>query len=268
MSAIGITRRHLTGWRPPLTPFTRPQLVPRPPLNTPNMTFSPSVISGGWPALPLRAITTYKVGPTWAACFGAGQARHAAARRDRSVTIQPRTPFSANYQTLTYTPAPAPALRNASVRPPATITPSDAGEPGQPGRVQQVAEADGEHQRGGDGGGAEGGAEDRRPDRDRCPAPAGLQRHLGPRWPPPASARPRQHGRNARERALPGPGPSPRAVPAVCAAVHAGTAQASMVKKAARAAPETVLAGARRVPTARSCSARPQSGGSAGPSGR
>jgi hypothetical protein len=125
----------------------------------------------------------------------------------------------------------------------ATITPSDAGEPGQPGRVQQVAEADGEHQRGGDGGGAEGGAEDRRPDRDRCPAPAGLQRHLGPRWPPPASARPRQHGRNARERALPGPGPSPRAVPAVCAAVHAGTAQASMVKKAARAAPETVLAG-------------------------
>jgi hypothetical protein len=69
MSKIRITRRHLTGWRPPLTPFTRPQLVPHPPLNTPNMILSPSVISRGRPALQLRAITTYKAGPTWAACF-------------------------------------------------------------------------------------------------------------------------------------------------------------------------------------------------------
>jgi hypothetical protein len=28
MTKIRITRRHLTGWRPPLTSFTRPQLVP------------------------------------------------------------------------------------------------------------------------------------------------------------------------------------------------------------------------------------------------
>jgi hypothetical protein len=54
------------------------------------------------------------------------------------------------------------------------------GEPGQPGCVEQVAEAGGEDQRDGQGGHAEGGAKDCRPNRDRRAAAAGLQRHPDP----------------------------------------------------------------------------------------
>ena len=65
-AVIDLARRYLTGWRPPLPPFAGRQLVIREPGNSPNRIMSPSVLSG-WPALLLRAVTSYEVDPAWAA---------------------------------------------------------------------------------------------------------------------------------------------------------------------------------------------------------
>jgi len=64
-AVIDLARRYLSGWRPPTLPFTGRQLVIRQALNTPNMIMSPSVLSG-WPALLLRAVTSYEVDRAWA----------------------------------------------------------------------------------------------------------------------------------------------------------------------------------------------------------
>jgi hypothetical protein len=65
-TVIELARRYLTGWRPQLPPFAGRQLVIREPGNSPNRIMSPSVLSG-WPALLLRAVTSYEADPTWAA---------------------------------------------------------------------------------------------------------------------------------------------------------------------------------------------------------
>jgi hypothetical protein len=65
MAVAGLARQYLDGWRPPHTPFGRPEPVIRQPHNHPNMIFSPST-PGGWPALHIRAATTFEVDPAWA----------------------------------------------------------------------------------------------------------------------------------------------------------------------------------------------------------
>lgn len=65
-AVIDLARRYLTGWRPALPPFAGRQLVIREPGNSPNRIMSPSVLSG-WPALLVRAVTSYEVDPAWAA---------------------------------------------------------------------------------------------------------------------------------------------------------------------------------------------------------
>jgi len=64
---VELARKYQSGWRPSLGPFAGRPLVMRQPLSIPNMFFSPSAISHGWPALHLRAVTTYEVDPIWAA---------------------------------------------------------------------------------------------------------------------------------------------------------------------------------------------------------
>jgi predicted KAP-like P-loop ATPase len=65
-AAVVLAREYQSGWRPTPGPLARRPLVIRPPLVVPNMIFSPSVTSG-WPALLLRAATTYEVDPIFAA---------------------------------------------------------------------------------------------------------------------------------------------------------------------------------------------------------
>ena len=64
---VKVARQYLSGWRPPPDAFTEMRLVIREARNPPSMIFSPSVISSGWPALHLRAVTSYEVDPIWAA---------------------------------------------------------------------------------------------------------------------------------------------------------------------------------------------------------
>jgi hypothetical protein len=67
MAVVALTRKYLAGWRPPEFPADSTDPVIRQAINHPNMIFSPSVIGGGWPALLIRAVTTYEVDPAWAA---------------------------------------------------------------------------------------------------------------------------------------------------------------------------------------------------------
>ena len=67
MAVVALARKYLAGWRPSEFPFGSSDPVIRQAVNHPNMIFSPSVISGGWPALLIRAVTTYEVDPAWAA---------------------------------------------------------------------------------------------------------------------------------------------------------------------------------------------------------
>jgi hypothetical protein len=67
IEAVTLARRYLTGWRPPEAPFGGPDPVIRQAANHPNMIFSPSVFGGGWPALLIRAVTTYEVDQAWTA---------------------------------------------------------------------------------------------------------------------------------------------------------------------------------------------------------
>ena len=67
MAVVVLARKYLAGWRPSEFPFGSSDPVIRQAVNHPNMIFSPSVISGGWPALLIRAVTTYEVDPAWAA---------------------------------------------------------------------------------------------------------------------------------------------------------------------------------------------------------
>lgn len=67
MAVVGLARKYLTGWRPSAPMFRAPDPVIRQAANHPNMFFSPSVIGDGWPALLVRAVTTYEVDPAWAA---------------------------------------------------------------------------------------------------------------------------------------------------------------------------------------------------------
>jgi len=67
MAVVALTRKYLAGWRPSEFPFDSPDPVIRQVLNHPHMIFSPSGIGGGWPALLIRAATTYEVDPAWAA---------------------------------------------------------------------------------------------------------------------------------------------------------------------------------------------------------
>ena len=67
MAVVALARKYLAGWRPSEFPFVSTDPVIRQAVNHPNMIFSPSVISGGWPALLIRAVTTYEVDPAWAA---------------------------------------------------------------------------------------------------------------------------------------------------------------------------------------------------------
>ena len=67
MAVVALARKYLTGWRPSEFPFGSPEPVIRQAINHPHMFFSPSVIGGGWPALLIRAVTTYEVDPAWAA---------------------------------------------------------------------------------------------------------------------------------------------------------------------------------------------------------
>jgi hypothetical protein len=64
---VALARKYLTGWRPSAFPFGSPEPVIRQASNHPQTFFSPSVIGGGWPALLIRAATTYEVDPAWAA---------------------------------------------------------------------------------------------------------------------------------------------------------------------------------------------------------
>jgi hypothetical protein len=67
MGVVSLARKYLTGWRPSEFSFRSPDPVIRQATNHPNMIFSPSVIGGGWPALLIRAVTTYEVDPAWSA---------------------------------------------------------------------------------------------------------------------------------------------------------------------------------------------------------
>jgi len=59
---VDMARRYLTGWRPDLDGLSERLPVVRSPLNSPNMIFSPATM-GQWPALLVRAVTTYEVDP-------------------------------------------------------------------------------------------------------------------------------------------------------------------------------------------------------------
>lgn len=67
ITVVALARQYLTGWRPLPSPFSAREPVRRQALNHPHTFFSPSMIDGGWPALLLRAVTTYEVDPAWAA---------------------------------------------------------------------------------------------------------------------------------------------------------------------------------------------------------
>lgn len=67
MAAVVLARRYLAGWRPSEFPSGAADPVIRQATSNPNMIFSPSVMGGGWPALLIRAVTTYEVDPAWAA---------------------------------------------------------------------------------------------------------------------------------------------------------------------------------------------------------
>jgi hypothetical protein len=67
VAVVALGRKYLTGWRPSEFPFGTPGPVIRQALNHPHTFFSPSVNGGGWPALLIRAATTYEVDPAWAA---------------------------------------------------------------------------------------------------------------------------------------------------------------------------------------------------------
>jgi hypothetical protein len=67
MSVVALAREYLAGWRPSEFPFGASDPVIRQAINHPHMIFSPSVIGGGWPALLIRAVTSYEVDPAWAA---------------------------------------------------------------------------------------------------------------------------------------------------------------------------------------------------------
>jgi len=66
MAVVALARKYLAGWRPSDFPFSSPEPAIRQAFNHPNMIISPSVIGGGWPALLIRAVTTYEVDPAWA----------------------------------------------------------------------------------------------------------------------------------------------------------------------------------------------------------
>jgi KAP family P-loop domain len=61
---VALARKYLGGWRPSASPYGQ-DLVIRQPLNSPTTIFSPSVIGDGWPALLIRAVTTFEVDPAW-----------------------------------------------------------------------------------------------------------------------------------------------------------------------------------------------------------
>lgn len=65
VAVVDMARRYLTGWRPPDGSSGAEEPVFRQAFNHPSMIFSPSVMSG-WPALLIRAATTYEVDPAWA----------------------------------------------------------------------------------------------------------------------------------------------------------------------------------------------------------
>lgn len=65
-TVVALARQYLAGWRPPMSPFSRQDPAIRQAFNHPNMIFSPSVFGDGWPALLIRAVTTYEVDPAWA----------------------------------------------------------------------------------------------------------------------------------------------------------------------------------------------------------
>jgi predicted KAP-like P-loop ATPase len=67
MAVVVLARKYLAGWRPSEFPFASSEPVIRQALNHPHTTFSPSVSGGGWPALVIRAVTTYEVDSAWAA---------------------------------------------------------------------------------------------------------------------------------------------------------------------------------------------------------
>lgn len=67
MAVVALARQYLSGWRPSMFSFSSPGPVIRQAFNHPNMFFSPSLIGAGWPALLIRAVSTYEVDPAWAA---------------------------------------------------------------------------------------------------------------------------------------------------------------------------------------------------------
>ena len=67
MALVALVRKYLAGWRPPKFPFGAADPVIRQATSNPNMIFSPPAPGGGWPALLIRAVTTYEVDPAWAA---------------------------------------------------------------------------------------------------------------------------------------------------------------------------------------------------------
>jgi hypothetical protein len=66
IAVVALARKYLTGWRPSEFPFGTAEPVVRQAFNHPHMMFSPSVIGGGWPALLVRAVTSYEIDPAWA----------------------------------------------------------------------------------------------------------------------------------------------------------------------------------------------------------
>ena len=67
MAVVALARKYLAGWRPSEFPFGSSSRSYGKQSTTRTSIFSPSVISGGWPALLIRAVTTYEVDPAWAA---------------------------------------------------------------------------------------------------------------------------------------------------------------------------------------------------------
>jgi KAP family P-loop domain len=67
MAVVALARKYLAGWRPSEFPFGGSDPVIRQAVSHPHMIFSPSVIGDGWPALLIRAVTSYEVDPAWAA---------------------------------------------------------------------------------------------------------------------------------------------------------------------------------------------------------
>lgn len=66
MAVVALARKYLAGWRPSEFSFSSADPVIRQAFNHPHIIFSPSVIGGEWPALLIRAVTTYEVDPAWA----------------------------------------------------------------------------------------------------------------------------------------------------------------------------------------------------------